>query len=117
MKPFFKKLSILLIASIFFPFSAFAIDPSTAKISDFEKVFAKFVSAAIGLVALISVAMFVMGGIKYLTAGADKEGAASAQHTITYGIVGLIVTMASWIILGLVGSFLGLNLSVFKVTL
>lgn len=87
-------------------------------IRDLEIVFATFVSSAIGIVALITIAMIIFGGLKYLTSGADKEGASSANRTITFGIIGLIITISAWIILSLMGTFLGIpNLGTFRVTL
>lgn len=88
-----------------------------ATFKGFETVFSRFVSVAIGLVALVCIAMLVLGGLKFLTAGADKEGAASAQRTITFGLIGLIITISAWIILSLIGTFLGVDLSTFYTTL
>ncbi len=88
-----------------------------ASIGDFNSVFASFISSAIALVGLASIIMIVIGGLKLLTAGADKEAAASAQHTLTYAIIGLIVTISAWIILSLTGTFLGLDFFNFSATL
>ena len=78
-------------------------------------VFGSFIRSAIGLVALTSIVFIVIGGIKYLTAGADKEGASQAQRTITYGIIGLIVTISAWMILSLLGTFLDVNFGSFNI--
>jgi hypothetical protein len=91
------------------------MNPPTIK--NVENVFSQFISVAIGLVALICILMLVVGGLKFLTAGSDKEGAAGAQHTITYGLIGLIVTLSAWMILSLLGSFLGVDFSSFNLTI
>jgi len=111
-KKYFLK-SLLLLFSGFFilPYPTHA----QAMIGDLEGVFNQFIGSAIGLVGIICVVMLVVGGIKFLTAGADKEGAAGAQRTITYGIIGLIVTISAWIILSLLGTFLGIRFSTFSI--
>ena len=113
MKRFLNSFLLLLFSSSALPFLVHA----QANFQDLEIPFAQFIRSAIGLVALISIVMVVIGGIKYLTAGGDKEGAAGASHTITYGIVGLIVTISAWIILSLLGTFLGVSFTTFHTTL
>ena len=59
--------------------------------------------------------MLIVGGYQYLMAGGNKDAAARASHTLTYAIIGLIVAMSAWLILSLVGGFLGVDLSSFSV--
>jgi hypothetical protein len=78
-----------------------------ATISELNGVMASFISAAIGLVAVAVAVMVLVGGFKYLTAGADKEANAKAQHTLTYALIGLTLVVSAGIILTLVSQFLG----------
>jgi len=69
------------------------------------------------LAGIAVLVMLVWGGYQFLMAGGDKEGAAKAQKTLTYAIGGLILVLSAWIILNLLGNFLGVDFSVFKITL
>lgn len=80
-----------------------------AKLSALQTVFANVLQKGIYLAGVATLLMLVYGGLMFLMAGSDKEGAAKAQKTITYGVGGLILVICSWLILNLLGNFLGLN--------
>ncbi len=61
--------------------------------------------------------MFIVGGYQYLMAGGDKDAAVRARNTITYAIVGLILAVSAWMILTLLGSFLGASFQIFTICL
>ena len=63
------------------------------------------------LVVAVAVAVFVLifGGIKWATAGGDKEALGSAQKIITSAIIGLIIIFAAWAIINLIKAFFGIN--------
>ena len=88
-----------------------------AKISNLEQVFEKVVSGALSLAGIAVLVMLIWGGYQVLMAGGDKEGAVKAQKTLTYAIGGLILVLSAWIILNLLGKFLGVNFSVFSICL
>lgn len=52
-------------------------------------------SAVVGVVAVI---MILYGGFKYITAGGDSSKITSAQHTIIYAIVGLVIVALAQIV-------------------
>lgn len=72
------------------------------------------VSAAIRLLlvvaALISFIFLVIGGIKWITSGGDKEGTAKAQSTITAALIGLLIVFAAWAIIRLIQVFFGIEI-------
>ena len=72
------------------------------------------VSAAIRLIlvvaALISFIFLVIGGIKWITSGGDKEGTAKAQSTITAALIGLLIVFAAWAIIRLIQVFFGIEI-------
>lgn len=88
-----------------------------AQLMDLEIVFGHVVSIALTLVGIAVVVMFVSGGVGFLMAGGDKEGAAKAQKTLTFAIAGLVLTLSAWIILSLVGKFLGVDFTSFTLKL
>ena len=81
-----------------------------------EVVMGTFISVALAIVGAGVVVMIVIAGFQFLSAGGDKEGAAKARNTLTYAILGLILAVSAWMILALVGKFLGLDLSTFKLS-
>lgn len=90
-------------------------DADPAQISDLNIIFASVVRAIIAFAAVASLGMLVYGGYRYLSAGTDKQSTTQAQQTITFALGGLLVTLSAWIILNLVGTFFGVNLSVFDI--
>ena len=56
-----------------------------------------FISAA-GVAVVVT---FLLGAFKYITSRGDEEGLASAQATLTYAIIGLVVVAISFAIINL----------------
>lgn len=48
------------------------------------------------LAGLLSVVFIIVGGVKYTLSGGDSAGLKSAKETITYAIVGLVVTLLAF---------------------
>ena len=63
------------------------------------------------LVVAVAVATLVLiiGGVKWATAGGDKEALGSAQKIITSAIIGLVIVLAAWAIIGLIKAFFGIK--------
>ena len=59
--------------------------------------------------ALVSFIFLVLGGIRWITSGGDKEGTAKAQGTITAALIGLVIVFAAWAIIRLLQTFFGLG--------
>lgn len=59
-----------------------------------------------------SLIMLIIGGISWITSRGEKEGMAKAKGTVTYAIIGLVLGLASFLILNTVFYFLGLGPSV-----
>ncbi len=87
------------------------------KITDLEQVFSGIVASALTLAGIATLVMLVWGGYQFLMAGGDKEGAAKAQKTLTYAIAGLLLVLSAWVIMNLLGKFLGIDFSIFTLSL
>lgn len=59
-----------------------------------------------------SLIMLIIGGISWITSRGEKEGMAKAKGTVTYAIIGLVLGLASFLILNTVFYFLGLGPSI-----
>ncbi len=80
-----------------------------------EAVFANILSASIALAGLALFVMLVIGSFKYLTSGGDPKQTETAQKTITYAVLGIVLIISSYVILRLIGNFTGLDLLKFEI--
>lgn len=72
------------------------------------------ISTGIGVLTVVGslffIAYFFMAGIKWLTAGGDGSKVQKARDEMIQGVLGLIVIVASYGIIGLISTILGLNI-------
>lgn len=66
------------------------------------------VLTSIGVIA--SLIFLILGAIKWITSGGDREKVESARRTIIYAIIGLVVVILSVVILNFIGGILGVSL-------
>lgn len=59
---------------------------------------------------LLSLVFLVLGGIQWTSSGGDKGKIAAARSKITFAIVGLIVALTGFFIVGIFGTFFGVSL-------
>lgn len=75
-----------------------------------EKVF----SVLLGLLTIIGglwfMIQFVVGGLNWISAGGDSKKLEEARNRITSGLIGLIIIVAAWAIIGIAGTILGLDI-------
>ena len=85
---------------------AITIPNDPAQLKDLNTIFANILGVAARLAGLAAIAMIVVGGFRYLTAGGDPKAAEQAKHTFTWAIFGLAALVGSWFIIKIVFSFL-----------
>lgn len=76
----------------------------------FPAVISAVIKLALIIAALIAFAYLILGGIRWITSGGDKEGTAKAQNTITAALIGLLIVFAAWAIIRLVETFFGISI-------
>lgn len=54
------------------------------------------VNVVFTILGLVSVIFVIAGGIKYILSGGDSAGIKNAKETITYAIVGLVISMLAF---------------------
>lgn len=59
---------------------------------------------------LLSLVFLVLGGIQWTSSGGDKGKIAAARSKITFALVGLIVALSAFFIVGFFGTFFGVKL-------
>ena len=50
----------------------------------------------LGFLGLIAVAVILYGGFRWMTAGGNEDAVKKAKHTLTAGIIGLVIVLAAW---------------------
>lgn len=68
------------------------------------------ISIIIIIAAVASLFFLLFGGIKWITAGGDRDNLASAQKIITTAIIGLAITLSVFAVLKMIGYFFGIDL-------
>ena len=71
-------------------------------------------SLIVGLITIFAglffLIIFVAAGVQFITAGGDKQKLETARDKMTTGIVGLVIVIAAYALVGLVGSIFGLDI-------
>jgi len=87
---------------------------SAEELSCLPTYFGNVLQAIIPLIGVISFTMILVGGFKILTSSGDPKGMAAGKQTITLAIVGIILSIISWLILVLIKNITGVNVTQFK---
>ena len=84
-----------------------------------EITFEALISSAVNLVLIVASILFVfnflIGGIKFMLSGGNKEKRDSAKRQLMNAILGIIIIFSSWAVLGFVGEFFGVDFSTFQI--
>lgn len=83
------------------------------QLTGLEAIFGNAVKAVIALAGIVLFIMLITGGVKYITSGGDPKAAEGAKNTITYAIGGLLLILLSYVILVILGTITGTNLTNF----
>ena len=60
------------------------------------------INAALTLVGVISLAVIVYGGFRWMTSAGNEETVSEAKRTLTAGVIGLIIIIISWAVVNFV---------------
>ena len=71
-------------------------------------------SGAIQLILIVAALVFffllIVGGIRWMTAGGDKEKAGAARGQLTSALIGLAIVFAAWAIIRLIEVLFGVSI-------
>jgi hypothetical protein len=65
------------------------------------------IDAAFALAGLIALFYLIIGGYKYITSGGNPEAIDMAKATITNAIIGLVVILVSYLVIGFILARIG----------
>lgn len=74
----------------------------------------KLISTIIGVMtavaALYFIFQFIIAGMQWISSGGEKNNLEEARNKITNSLIGLIIVVAAWIIIGVIGNIIGLDI-------
>lgn len=59
-------------------------------------IFQQITNIMLFIIGVLSVIMLIIGGLRYVISGGNKDAVTSAKNTILYAIVGLIVALLAY---------------------
>ncbi len=59
---------------------------------------------------IVAFGVILLAGFSFITASGDKNKTAQASQTLTYGIIGLVLVAAAYLLTRLIGAILGVKL-------
>jgi len=80
-----------------------------------ECVVQAILNLAIRFAGIALFVMLIIGGFRYLVSNGDPKETESAQKTISYAILGLVLLLGGWLILSFVNEFTGINVTIFEI--
>jgi hypothetical protein len=91
--------------------------PTPAPLYALGAVFTNVVGYVLGFAGIVFFVLLLIGGFKYITSGGDPKAVEGAQKTITSAIIGLILILASYLILILITKITGVDVTKFNLVL
>ncbi|MBI2598718.1 hypothetical protein HYW40_00650 [Candidatus Curtissbacteria bacterium] len=95
----------------FFAAPVYAQSSQPAKIGDVVGVLQNIISLLAPAAAIAFFVMLLFGGYKFITSGGDPKAVGSARATLTYAIIGIILVVAAWLILQLIKTLTGADVT------
>lgn len=75
----------------------------------------KLIPPVINLLIISSVVLFLfsllLGGLKFILSGGDKERTAEAGRQVVNAIIGIVIVFSSWAIISFIEQFFGVKLT------
>lgn len=82
-------------------------DGMPAELIGVDGVFTKISNTILYIVGILSVAMLIWGGLRYILSGGDNKKITDAKNTILYAIIGLIIALLAYAIVNFVLNAIG----------
>jgi hypothetical protein len=93
------------------------VDPAT-QVPTLAGLGTMFTNIVTVILAIAGIAFFVLllgSGFKFMTSGGDPKAVEGAKKTLTYAIAGLIIILLSYLILVLIKTLTGVDVTTFTV--
>lgn len=73
-----------------------------AKGDSFTNIMKNIINTILFVLGIVAVIMIIIGGIRYVTSNGDSNQIKSAKDTILYSVIGLVVAIMAYAIVGFV---------------
>lgn len=93
---------------------AFDVGPAPAGITELEQLFINIVFISVGLGFIVLFVFLAWAGFKYLTSGGEPKAVHLAHQTVTWALLGIIFLAIAWLVLQLIATFTGINVTIFN---
>ena len=70
-------------------------------------VFSNFLNALLMFVGIFALSVFILGGFTYMNSGGDPKKLESARGALTFGILGVILVLLSFVIINIISFVTG----------
>ena len=84
-----------------------AVDNANKTDLSVEGIVVTVIRVALWVIGLLAVAFIIYGGIKYTMSGGESAKVKAAKDTIMYAVIGLIVAILAYAIVGFVVNIVG----------
>lgn len=82
----------------------------TQPLTSTEKLISNVVGFLTTLGTLVFIFMFVYGALNWISAGGDASKVQKARDQMIQGVIGLIIMIAGYAVIGLIGTVLGISI-------
>lgn len=86
-----------------------------ATIQGLQCLMANVLRVAITIIGLIAFIIFIISSFQILLSGGNSKGVEAAKGSMTYAVVGIVVALSAFIILGILSQFTGIDFTVFRI--
>lgn len=91
------------------------MNPQPAGLDQIEQIFTNVIAAAVGLGFIAALVMLISAGFKYLTSNGEPKSVQAAHQTVTWALLGIVFMAIGWLVLQLIHSFTGIDVTIFNV--
>jgi hypothetical protein len=77
-------------------------DGTKCSLADIPQMIHLIASYLVGIAGTISVIMVMWGGYQWIMGGVSEDQKSKAKKTLFYAIIGLIITLLSWVIVNVI---------------
>lgn len=88
-----------------------------ATIGSLASVFSNILQAVVALSGILLFVMLVIGGFNFLFSSGDQKKLEKAKGTVTNAILGLIILVCAYLILFVIKTITGVDVTMFKLEL
>lgn len=96
------------------PFAELLCNISSADTLEVGNILNRMVSGIVGFLTLIACIWFfiqiILAGFNWIGAGGDKGKTEAAMQKITNALIGLLLVVGAWAVVGVVGTIIGIDI-------